>query len=271
MARKKVNLQWIANDSTRRATFKKRRMGLMKKVSELATLCGAKACVVVYGEGEAQPEVWPSVPDAKRILNRFKAMPELSSLKRMHNQEDFLRSRISKLHDQVCKSYRENRDRDTSYLLHETMVRHRPGFVGVTVEELSNLCWMVERKIKIVKERLQQLVVRQGAPLEPPLPSVRSSSQPLFPHTSTEIYTPEPAEEPSPQPQQQEWRLMDRARNEGELGAAVCSTFACSSSSSCAAGLSGASTSGGWGDMMQSSNLAGSGFSWSWNPFHPME
>uniref|UniRef100_A0A804I4U9 MADS-box domain-containing protein n=1 Tax=Musa acuminata subsp. malaccensis TaxID=214687 RepID=A0A804I4U9_MUSAM len=39
MARKKVKLAWIANDSMRRATFKKRKMGLMKKVNKLAMLC----------------------------------------------------------------------------------------------------------------------------------------------------------------------------------------------------------------------------------------
>ena len=68
MARKKVNLQWISNNATRRATYKRRTQGLEKKASELATLCGIKLCVVVYGEGEAQPKVWPLPDEAKQVV-----------------------------------------------------------------------------------------------------------------------------------------------------------------------------------------------------------
>ena len=35
------------------------------------------ACVMVYGEGESQSEVWPDVPKVALVLIRFKAMPEL--------------------------------------------------------------------------------------------------------------------------------------------------------------------------------------------------
>jgi SRF-type transcription factor (DNA-binding and dimerisation domain) len=59
MARKKVNLAWIQNDAIRRATFKKRKKGLIKKASELSTLCGVDTCVVIYGPQDQKPEVWP--------------------------------------------------------------------------------------------------------------------------------------------------------------------------------------------------------------------
>jgi hypothetical protein len=49
---------------------------MMKKAGELATLCDAKACVVIYGEGESVPQVYPSHDEAVAILNRFKDMPE---------------------------------------------------------------------------------------------------------------------------------------------------------------------------------------------------
>ena len=60
MARQKVNLQYITNKLSRRATFKRRCRGLMKKTSEIAALCGARACVVVYGAdpgAAVRPEV----------------------------------------------------------------------------------------------------------------------------------------------------------------------------------------------------------------------
>nr|CAD1828636.1 unnamed protein product [Ananas comosus var. bracteatus] len=117
MARKKVNLAWIANDSTRRATFKKRRKGLMKKASELATLCDVRACVVVYGPGEAQAEVWPSPAEAARVLARFKSMPEMEQCKKMMNQEGFLRQRVAKAQEQLRKQERENRELETTLLI----------------------------------------------------------------------------------------------------------------------------------------------------------
>ncbi|KAF5203782.1 agamous-like MADS-box protein AGL80, partial [Thalictrum thalictroides] len=88
MARKKVKLAWIVNDSARRATFKKRKKGLMKKVSELSTLCGVEACAIIYGPEDPQPDVWPSTPsEAHRVLTRFNSMPEMEQSKKMMNQE----------------------------------------------------------------------------------------------------------------------------------------------------------------------------------------
>lgn len=101
MARKKVKLEYIANDASRRATFKKRRKGLIKKVSELSTLCDVKACLVVYGHDEPVPEVWPSGAEAVRVVARLKRMPEMEQSKKMMDQEGFMRQRIAKLQEQV--------------------------------------------------------------------------------------------------------------------------------------------------------------------------
>ncbi|CAD6253205.1 unnamed protein product [Miscanthus lutarioriparius] len=72
-----------------------------KKACELTTLCGIKLCVVVYGEGEAQPKVLPSDEEAKQLLMKFNSMLDVSSLKKKKNQEEFLHSRSLKLHEQV--------------------------------------------------------------------------------------------------------------------------------------------------------------------------
>ncbi|KXG28889.1 agamous-like MADS-box protein AGL80 [Sorghum bicolor] len=171
MARKKVNLQWISNNATRRATYKRRSQGLEKKASELTTLCGIKLCVVVYGEGEAQPKVWPSDEEAKDLLMKFNNMLDVSSLKKTKNQEDFLHSRSLKLHEQVSKLELENRERETLDLLHDSMYGERPSLIGTDKDELLSLRDMVEMKMRKIKARLQQLVVGQGV-LPQPLPQV---------------------------------------------------------------------------------------------------
>ncbi|KAG5524841.1 hypothetical protein RHGRI_031494 [Rhododendron griersonianum] len=63
-----VKFEFIANESVRRQTFRKRRAGLMKKVSELRTLCGVDACAVIYGTPDAQPDVCPSPPETYHVL-----------------------------------------------------------------------------------------------------------------------------------------------------------------------------------------------------------
>ena len=103
MTRKKVKLAYISNDSARKATFKKRKKGLMKKVSELSTLCGIEACAIVYSPYDAQPEVWPSPIMVQRVLSQFKNMPEMEQSKKMVNQEHFLRQRIGKANEQLKK------------------------------------------------------------------------------------------------------------------------------------------------------------------------
>ncbi|KAE8732673.1 Agamous-like MADS-box protein AGL90 [Hibiscus syriacus] len=96
MTRKKVKLAYINNDSARKATFKKRKKGLMKKVSELSTLCGIDACAIMYSPYESQPEVWPSPMGVQRVLSKFRKIPEMEQSKKMVNQETFLGQRITK-------------------------------------------------------------------------------------------------------------------------------------------------------------------------------
>ncbi|KAI8531073.1 hypothetical protein RHMOL_Rhmol11G0109300 [Rhododendron molle] len=65
---KHVKFEFIANECVRRQTFRKRRAGLMKKVSELRTLCGVDACAVIYSTPDAQPDVCPSPPETYHVL-----------------------------------------------------------------------------------------------------------------------------------------------------------------------------------------------------------
>ncbi|OEL26499.1 hypothetical protein BAE44_0012482, partial [Dichanthelium oligosanthes] len=175
IARKKVHLQWIVNNTARHATYKRRYKSLTKKTSDLATLCGIKACVVVFGEGETQPVVWPSKLEAKRVLKKSKAMPD--KFKQMQNQEDFLHSRISMLQDQVCKLNHYNRELETADLLHESIYGQCAVLDTATMEALNNLRWMVYTKTMEAKERLRELVGEgslpklQTSPASPPQPS----------------------------------------------------------------------------------------------------
>ena len=274
MARKKVTLQWIANDSTRRATFKKRRKGLMKKASELATLCDVDACVVVYGDGESQPEVWPDdVAKAAQVLARFKAMPELDQCKKMMDMEGFLNQRIDKLREQLRKARRENHERETALLLHDAIAGRRPGLADLSVEEIAGLGWMVENRLNGVKdaiERLQATTAGKGGQdvvlpdpattnlqLQLQLPQV--SLLPLVPYS---VGAPAGhagvVHEAAAQPQAPSW-LMEVAKAGGDLGALVYSGFGGGRGSF---GGAGGTSVGVVADMLPHLGGFGAGFGW---------
>ncbi|TVU21347.1 hypothetical protein EJB05_30975, partial [Eragrostis curvula] len=239
MARKKVNLQWIANDKTRRATFKKRCAALMKKTRDLTTLCGVKVCVVAYEDCAAKPEVFPSVPEARRLLKSYKAIPdELENWKKVMTMEEYLRSRISKLHEQMCKSDLQKREARALYLLHEAMDGRLPGLVSLTNEDLASLEWAVESKMRSTKERFEQLGDKE--PLLRLQEKAASPSQQQVPFTSTQMQTMAPEE-------------ATHAQNGGEPCSVVYGDLGGSS------GVAGPSCSGAGTVTMQHYSIWGSG------------
>ncbi|KAG8051959.1 hypothetical protein GUJ93_ZPchr0001g33124 [Zizania palustris] len=255
MARNRIVLKRIAKDSTRRTTFKKRCRGVVKKASELASLCGIGVCAVVYGEGEAKPEaVWPSVPEVRSILSRFRAAPDVDRFKRVTNQEDYLRKRIARLRDRMRASDEEIRERDSTVMIYEAYTGRRP-IAALTVEELANVGLVMDDRIKTLEERYQRL---RGEPIiqttQPPAmlpvaPSRLVSYGNGGMESNASVFA---------APPQKQGRFMNMAG--GHVGTSFCGGFG-------SGGSTGASTSAGVANH-------GAGFSWAAPPgtrvFPPM-
>ncbi|KAL9240822.1 hypothetical protein vseg_014999 [Gypsophila vaccaria] len=103
MARKKVKLQFIENESNRRITYKKRVKGLLKKAQELSILCGVDACAIVYGQYSETPEVWPTVDDdeVRRVVMEYKKKVDIDQSERKLTQEEFLSQSLAKSEDKL--------------------------------------------------------------------------------------------------------------------------------------------------------------------------
>ncbi|KAL3625672.1 hypothetical protein CASFOL_030526 [Castilleja foliolosa] len=155
MTRKKVKLAFITNDSARKATFKKRKKGLMKKVSELSTLCGIDACAIVYSPYEAQPEVWPDGGGAQFVLSQFKRMPEMEQSKKMVNLDSFIRNRITKAADQLKKLHKENREKEMTHLMYQCL--NGKGMDGLALPELNDMGWLLDQNLKEIYKRIDGL------------------------------------------------------------------------------------------------------------------
>ncbi|WMV12210.1 hypothetical protein MTR67_005595 [Solanum verrucosum] len=159
MTRKKVKLAFITNDSARKATFKKRKKGLMKKVSELSTLCGIDACAIIYSPYDTSPEVWPNTMGAQRVLAEFKRMPEMEQSKKMVNQESFIRQRIAKASEQLKKQSKENREKEMTEVMYQGLTGK--GLQNLNLGDLNDLGWVIDQNLKEVYKRIE--AVKKGA------------------------------------------------------------------------------------------------------------
>lgn len=156
MTRKKVKLAYIVNDSARKATFKKRKKGLMKKVSELSTLCGIDACAIIYSPYESQPEVWPSSIGVQRVLSKFRRMPELEQSKKMVNQESFLMQRIQKVKDQLTKQRKDNREKEMTQLMFQYLGDDKT-MQNISMLDLNDMAWLIDQYLKDINRRVGML------------------------------------------------------------------------------------------------------------------
>lgn len=162
MTRKKVKLAFITNDASRKATYKKRKKGLMKKVNELSTLCGIDACAIIYSPYDAQPEVWPNAAGVHRVLTQFQKMPEMEQSKKMLNQESFIRQRIAKANEQLKKQHRDNREKEMTEVMYQCLTG-KLGVENLMLPDLNDLGWLIDEKMKEIDRRIDELSNNRGA------------------------------------------------------------------------------------------------------------
>ena len=163
MTRKKVKLAYITNDSARKAAFKKRKKGLMKKVSELSTLCGIDACAILYSPYDSQPEVWPSPSGVQHVVAHFKKMPEIDQRKKMVNQESFLRQRIAKGNEQLKKQGKDNREKEITRVMFQSLTGK--GLQTLNIIDLNDLGWIIDQNLKEINKRIESLLNKEAQSL----------------------------------------------------------------------------------------------------------
>lgn len=116
MTRKKVRLAYISDDTARKSTYKKRKKGIIKKVSELAILCGIPACAIISSPFDSKTEVWPDPEGVNKMIERYMNAAVLDQSKNV-NQESFIMQRIVKAREQLKKQRQENREKERTLSL----------------------------------------------------------------------------------------------------------------------------------------------------------
>ncbi|XP_073042397.1 agamous-like MADS-box protein AGL80 [Primulina eburnea] len=156
MARKKITLAYLSNQSERKASFKKRKKGVMKKVEELSTLCGVEACAVTYSEFQPQPEVWPSPPEARRILERFMVLPDMEKTRFMENQTSFTRQRIEKARNKLRRLQRENKRKELTIFMFQC-IEGNANIKGFDVRDTGEMNVVINEVLTEITERMNKL------------------------------------------------------------------------------------------------------------------
>ncbi|KAL4324400.1 hypothetical protein GQ457_11G031890 [Hibiscus cannabinus] len=153
MTRRKVELVWITSQSARRASLRKRRVGLLKKVEELTTLCGIKACLVMYSPGEQEPMAWPSPDEAKELIRKFYFIPELERSKKMITMEMYMAEQLSKVHRDLEKLNKKNREAEAR----QFMLQMHYGKIldDFNVHELEELISFGETMRTTIRKRVE--------------------------------------------------------------------------------------------------------------------
>ena len=79
MGRRKIEIERIQNERHRQVTFAKRKMGLIKKATELAILCDAQVGVIIFGANEKM-SLYASTP-FEEMLERYRGYPEVPEVR----------------------------------------------------------------------------------------------------------------------------------------------------------------------------------------------
>ncbi|KAH7856076.1 hypothetical protein Vadar_032475 [Vaccinium darrowii] len=167
MAKKRITLTRIANNSARKATLINRRAGLFKKTKELSVLSDVKSCAVVYSPGEAEPAFFPSYEVVRGMFEKFLSMSPVERSQKMVTHERYLTQRIA---SEIKRNDRAKKKNDMKEA-QEDMNKIYEGSLDLgelDVERLKKLRVLVVDKLKDIEERERR--PRQLPTPPPPVP-----------------------------------------------------------------------------------------------------
>lgn len=163
----RVKIQWIMDNTKRKAALRRRLPTLLKKTRELAVLCNVPACVIAYCPGEAQPVVWPSPGAAADVVRKYR---EKEISKNVLNGTEFLKQMIEKLKVKLSKIQQQNHDAEIELVVVDFLAGRRKSFDDLPADYFPSIRLMVQSKVEAINTRLQELRLAASSPLLPPNP-----------------------------------------------------------------------------------------------------
>ncbi|KAL6326888.1 hypothetical protein AAG906_012164 [Vitis piasezkii] len=143
MGRGKIEIKKIENANSRQVTFSKRRVGLLKKASELAILCDAQVGVIIFSNTGKLFEF--SSTSMKRIISRYNKLDSSEGALVEYKAEE--PKEVDILKDEIKAT-------------NETVLLGK-DLSGLSLKELQNLEQQLNESLLSVKERKEQVLMEQ--------------------------------------------------------------------------------------------------------------
>ncbi|XP_019238704.1 PREDICTED: floral homeotic protein PMADS 1 isoform X2 [Nicotiana attenuata] len=138
MARGKIQIKRIENQTNRQVTYSKRRNGLFKKANELTVLCDAKVSIIMISStGKLHEFISPSVT-TKQLFDLYQKTVGV----------DLWNSHYEKMQEQLRKLKDVNRN-----LQREIRQRMGESLNDLNYEQLEELNENVDNSLKLIRER----------------------------------------------------------------------------------------------------------------------
>ncbi|XP_057425622.1 agamous-like MADS-box protein AGL80 [Lotus japonicus] len=152
MAMKKVKLAYITDNMARKISYNKRKKNIIKKVSELTTLCGIEACVIIPNPFDSKPEIWPNVEGAMKVIERYQNTP-VKKKNMTLNQESFITQMTSKSQDKLSKVCRQIREKKLTMSAFNCV---KDGALpeGLIVTDINDIKMHLEKMMKEVNDEI---------------------------------------------------------------------------------------------------------------------
>ncbi|KAJ4832001.1 hypothetical protein Tsubulata_023274 [Turnera subulata] len=162
MGRSRVVYELIPNESVRRATFRKRRAGLLKKLEELTTLCGVMACAVIFSAYDDQPQAWPSSSEASDVIEEFNNSPANRQKRYMMDQEMLLSRNISKVKLDLEKQRWSNQSKELDWVLAQYMAGNEYLPDVSCFKNPEDLIHLVKENISSIDDKIDAAIKRNA-------------------------------------------------------------------------------------------------------------
>ncbi|GMP78966.1 hypothetical protein CsSME_00034698 [Camellia sinensis var. sinensis] len=161
-----VKYEFIADERVRRQTFRKRKAGLLKKVSELKTLCSVGACAIIYPTtatgSVAQPDVWPSPNEASHLFQRFENLPSMKQTANMMDQENFLKRNITRMSKNLDKEKKKNRGVEIEQQMTKFLFEKNLHDFS-NLDDLRDVASVLDEKINLMNDKLENIANEIGS------------------------------------------------------------------------------------------------------------
>ncbi|XP_059669581.1 MADS-box transcription factor PHERES 2-like [Cornus florida] len=180
MARKKVKIAKIMNESTRKSCLRKRRAGLFKKAEELCVLCDVQIGIVVYSPDEAAagPAVWPSQQEMEGVMARFFAMPETERARKGSTLVSYLMERLEKEEEKINKAKKKNDEKEMEEITWQISEGNMNVKGLVDANQLNGVSLLAADLVDRLHKRKQQIMTSSSSSSSPQNPADHPSAPP---------------------------------------------------------------------------------------------